>query len=86
MGFSLWCLLWLQNTDLGVHGFSNCGTRASLTVAHRLSCPAAYGILVPQAGIEPVSPVLEGGFLSTGPPGKSLYIVYLHIPCFLINT
>ena len=56
MGFSLWCLLWLQSTDSGVHGFSNCGTWASLTVAHRLSCPAAYGILVPQAGIEPVVP------------------------------
>ena len=30
-------------------------------------------MLVPQPGIEPVSPpTLEGGFLSTGPPRKSL--------------
>ena len=33
--------------------------------------PAACGILVPQPGIEPTSPALEGGFLTTGPPGKS---------------
>ena len=32
-----------------------------------------YGILVSQSGIEPMSPALEGGFLTTGPRGKSLY-------------
>ena len=37
-----------------------------------LSCPMACGILVPQPGIEPVSPALEGGFLTTGPPGTYL--------------
>ena len=36
-----------------------------------LSCPAARGILVPAPGMEPASPELEGGFLTTGPPGKS---------------
>ena len=35
--------------------------------ACRLSCPTACGILVPQAGIEPTSPALEGRFLTTGP-------------------
>ena len=44
----------------------------ALVVAHGLSCPAACGILVPRPGIEPVSPALEGRFLTTGPPGKSL--------------
>ena len=29
------------------------------------------GILVPRPGIEPMSPALEGGFLTAGPPGKS---------------
>ena len=55
-----------------------CGTRAlqlrhasSVVVVHGLSCPTACGILVPQPGIEPGSPALEGGFLTTGPPGKS---------------
>ena len=43
----------------------------SVVVAQGLSCPVAYGILVPRPGIEPVSPALEGGFLTTGPPGKS---------------
>ena len=37
------------------------------------SCPAARGILVARPGIELASPVLEGGFLTTGPPGKSLH-------------
>ena len=35
--------------------------------------PKACGILIPQPGTEPVSPALEGGFLTTGPPGKSLH-------------
>ena len=61
-----------------VHGLlSSCGTQAlecagSVVVVRGLSCPAtAYGILVPRTGIEPVSPALEGRFLTTGPPGKS---------------
>ena len=37
----------------------------------------AYGISVPRPGIEPTSPALEGGFLTTGPPGKSLEILIL---------
>ena len=39
-------------------------------VLHGLSCPAACGILVPRPWIEPTSPALEAGFLTTGPPGK----------------
>ena len=38
---------------------------------HGLSRPVAYGILDPQPGIEPTSPALEGGLLTTGLPGKS---------------
>ena len=49
---------------------SSCGM-GSVVVAHRLSCPAASGIFVPPPGIEPVSPALEGGFLTNGPSGKS---------------
>ena len=36
-----------------------------------LVAPTACGISIPQPGIEPVSPALEGGFLTTGQPGKS---------------
>ena len=43
----------------------------SLGVAHGLSCPVSCGILVPRLGIDPASPALEHGFLTTGPPGKS---------------
>ena len=63
---------------LVVHGgFSSCGAwtldyMSSVFAAFRLSFPMACGILVPQPGIEPVSPALESKFLTTGPPGKSL--------------
>ena len=30
----------------------------------------ACGILVPQPGIKPAAPAWQGGFLTTGPPGK----------------
>ena len=51
--------------------------KGSVVAAHGLSCPAACGILVPRPGIEPVSPALEGGFLNTGPPGKSQLCTFL---------
>ena len=59
---------------------SSCGTQApehvgSVVAACGLSCPTACGILVPQPGIEPASRALEGGFLTTGPPGKSLLFI-----------
>ena len=44
----------------------------SLVVVCGLSCPLACGILVPRPGIELMSPALEGRFLTTAPPGKSL--------------
>ena len=63
---------------------SSCGMRApkcvgSVVVARELSCPTACGILVPQAGMEPASPALEGRFLTTRPPGKSL------LSCLYLN-
>ena len=36
---------------------------------HACTC----GILVPQTGIEPQSPALEGGLLTIGPSGRSLH-------------
>ena len=42
------------------------------SMALRLSCFMPCRILVPQPGLEPMSPALQGGFLTTGPPGKSL--------------
>ena len=40
-------------------------------MAHGLSCPGVSGILALQPGIKPMSPALEGRFLTTRPPGKS---------------
>ena len=43
----------------------------SLVAANRLSCPGTCGILVPWPGVEPASSAFQGGFITTGPPGKS---------------
>ena len=40
-----------------------------------LSCPMTCRILGPQPGTEYVYPALEGKFLTTGPPGKSLFFL-----------
>ena len=56
-----------------VHGLlSSCGAVLSkhvdcVVVVCRLSRPMVFRILVPQPGIEPMYPVLEGGFLTTEP-------------------
>ena len=34
---------------------------------------------LPGAGLEPVSPALAGGFLTTVPPGKSLFLRLLFV-------
>ena len=46
---------------------SSCGVGGSrnVFVVHGLSCPEACEILVPEPGIKPASPELEGGFLTT---------------------
>ena len=49
-------------------------SRLSLVVVGGLRCPSACGILVPQPGMEPVSPALEGGLSVTGPPGEASYM------------
>ena len=53
---------------LGLH----CSAQAGLVAACRLSCPEAHWISVPQPGIQPTSPALQGRFLTTRLPGKSL--------------
>ena len=61
MGFSLWWLLccraWVLGTQASVvaaRGLSSCGVRASVVVAHRLSCSTACGIF-PDQGSNPCS-------------------------------
>ena len=83
-GSSLWCMgfscceaqaLECVGSVCAVCRLSGRSSWASLVVVHGLSCPTACGILVPRPGIEPTSPALEGGFSTTGPPGKSSMVV-----------
>jgi len=52
---------------------------SAFVLEHRLSSCGAWASLVhgmwdlPRPGIEPMSPALGGGLLTTGPPGKSRY-------------
>ena len=46
----------------------------SAVVLCRFSSPMACGILLPGPGIELVIFALEDGLLTTGPPGKSLFL------------
>ena len=59
--FLLWGLLLLQSPVSRA--------RASVVMVHRLSCPGAGGYFRPE--IKPMNPASSGGFLTTGPPGKS---------------
>ena len=52
----------------------------------RLSCSKACGILVPQPGLEPTSPALQGKFLITRLPGKpppAHFWIWLSCCCLL---
>ena len=51
------------------HGLSSCVAQAPADLS---SCSAACGILVFRSGMGPTSPALQGEFIITGPPGKSL--------------
>ena len=49
----------------------------SEVVVHWLSCSAVCGILVPQSGVEPISPALQGRFLTPGLAGTSQSVILL---------
>ena len=52
-------------------------------MVHGLSCSATCGLWdLPGSGLEPVSPALAGGFLTTVPPGKP-YLLYFYFYLFL---
>ena len=67
-------------------GYHRCGaqaperaafsSRGSQALERRLSCSAGTEAHLPGPGIEPVSPALAGGFLTTRPPGKSHIFFY----------
>ena len=72
-GFSFRWLLLLQSTGSRRAGFSNCGTQA---LERRLSSCGMWAYLLhgvwdlPGPGLEPMSPALAAGFLTTTPPEK----------------
>ena len=68
-------LLLLQSTGSGVNGLSSSGTQAPPVAMQGLSWPAACRILIPQPEIKPMYPALEGRFLTTGSPRKSLFFL-----------
>ena len=76
-GFSLRWLLLLRSMGSRCLGFSSCGSRA---LERRLSSCGARALLLrsmwdlPGPGLEPMSPALAGGFLTTV-PGKSPHAV-----------
>ena len=69
-------------------GFSGCGSWA---LEHRLgSCGTRTSVLcsmwdLPGPGIEPMSSTSAGGFLTTGPPGKSYRIAFIRY-CLIISS
>ena len=87
LDFSLQWLLLFQSTGSRVLRFKQLQQAGSVIVAHRLqsvdsvvivhglSCPTTCEILGPR--IEPVSPALGGGFLTTCPPGKSHFSPFI---------
>ena len=69
MGFSS-CSAWAQPWDLQALelGLSSCGAWAEFP----------HGLWdLPRPGVEPVSPALAGGFLSSAPPGKSDSLMFI---------
>ena len=64
--------------------------RGLSTVVRGLNCFVACGILVRWPGIEPtllqgvIHPVLQGGFLTTTPPGKSLFQNFITLLCKIL--
>ena len=84
-GFSLRRPLLLQSTGSRHTGLSRCGLRA---LERRLSsCGARAQLLrgmwdLPRPGLEPMSPALAGGFLTTAPPGKPEFLKSLESNMF----
>ena len=89
MGATLRCGAWASHCG----GSSCCGAQApgvwaSVVVARGLSsCGAQTQLLcgmwdLPRPGLEPVSPALAGGFLTTAPPGKSSAITLIVISVY----
>ena len=74
--------LWLMDSVVVAHRLSSCGSWA---LEHRLSSSGTRAQLLhgmwdlPGQGLEPVSPSLAGGFLTTVPPGKPPVCLFIFL-------
>ena len=75
-----------QSSVVVALGLSSCGSQA---LEHRLSSCGAWALLhgmwdLPRPGLEPVSPALTGGYLTTAPPGKpySVFLIVFFVAFF----
>ena len=71
------CVTW--DPPLWCSGFCGPGALApehvrSVVAAPRLGCPVVCGLLVSQSEVEPMFPAFESGFLTTGPPGRPMFV------------
>ena len=80
---SVWGAMASHSGDFSCCCSKTLGTWASVVMAHGLNCPDACGILVPRPGIEPTSPALAGGFITTGPPASVLMTAFMQDLCIL---
>ena len=86
LGTSLWKRLLLESMGSGLHGF-HCSTWACSCDSWALepcrSVAVAHGLVALQHVVSPwtrdwtVSPALAGGFLTTGPPEKPLFLSFI---------
>ena len=66
-----WVLVAAHGIFITSCGILHCGTWKLSSCGMQACCSGACGILVAWPLIKPVSSVLQGKFLTTGPPGKS---------------
>ena len=77
--FCAYLFIWLHEVLVAACGIFCCGAWTLQLWHAGFSCSVACKILVLQLGIELVSPALQGGFLTTGPPGKFQVVLLMDL-------
>ena len=82
-GFSLRWLLLLRSMGSRRGGFSSCGMWAQQSWHTGLVLRGMWDL--PRPGLKPASPELAGRFLTTAPPGKSLFVLFFSLVHYKIR-